>query len=318
MRAILVPLDGSASAEAALPIALALVRRDEARLVLATAIEPPPSVRGGQGALVFDQRLDTEQRAAMRQYLRQVTVRLLGEDGSLPIEARFLEGPAAATIVQAANESGAELVVLTSHGRGGASRLWLGSITDALVRQLRVPILVLRADDGTAVAPARGFRRVLVPLDGAPQSEQGIHAATALAGRDGVHYTLVRVVELLHPLLQTVASEQDVERDVATQRSEAERYLADVGARLGAQGLDVRGEVRVSRHAASAIVGVAEEIGADLLSVATHGRGRVGRLLLGSVADKLLRTAHIPVLVSHVGEEDHERRLPTTDDADQG
>ena len=318
MRAILVPLDGSASAEAALPIALALVRRDEARLVLATAIEPPPSVRGGQGALVFDQRLDTERRAAMRQYLRQVTVRLLGEDGSLPIEARFLEGPAAATIVQAANESGAELVVLTSHGRGGASRLWLGSITDALVRQLRVPILVLRADDGTAVAPARGFRRVLVPLDGAPQSEQGIHAATALAGRDGVHYTLVRVVELLHPLLQTVASEQDVERDVATQRSEAERYLADVGARLGAQGLDVRGEVRVSRHAASAIVGVAEEIGADLLSVATHGRGRVGRLLLGSVADKLLRTAHIPVLVSHVGEEDHERRLPTTDDADQG
>lgn len=318
MRAILVPLDGSASAEAALPIALALVRRDEARLVLATAIEPPPSVRGGQGALVFDQRLDTERRAAMRQYLRQVTVRLLGEDGSLPIEARFLEGPAAATIVQAANESGAELVVLTSHGRGGASRLWLGSITDALVRQLRVPILVLRADDGTAVAPARGFRRVLVPLDGAPQSEQGIHAATALAGRDGVHYTLVRVVELLHPLLQTVASEQDVERDVATQRSEAERYLADVGARLGAQGLDVRGEVRVSRHAASAIVGVAEEIGADLLSVATHGRGRVGRLLLGSVADKLLRTAHIPVLVSHVGEEDHERRLPTRDDADQG
>ena len=318
MRAILVPLDGSASAEAALPIALALVRRDEARLVLATAIEPPPSVRGGQGALVFDQRLDTERRAAMRQYLRQVTVRLLGEDGSLPIEARFLEGPAAATIVQAANESGAELVVLTSHGRGGASRLWLGSITDALVRQLRVPILVLRADDGTAVAPARGFRRVLVPLDGAPQSEQGIHAATALAGRDGVHYTLVRVVELLHPLLQTVASEQDVERDVATQRSEAERYLADVGARLGAQGLDVRGEVRVSRHAASAIVGVAEEIGADLLSVATHGRGRVGRLLLGSVADKLLRTAHIPVLVSHVGEEDHERRLPTRDDAEQG
>ena len=318
MRAILVPLDGSASAEAALPIALALVRRDEARLVLATAIEPPPSVRGGQGALVFDQRLDTEQRAAMRQYLRQVTVRLLGEDGSLPIEARFLEGPAAATIVQAANESGAELVVLTSHGRGGASRLWLGSITDALVRQLRVPILVLRADDGTAVAPAGGFRRVLVPLDGAPQSEQGIRAATALAGRDGVHYTLVRVVELLHPLLQTVASEQDVERDVATQRSEAERYLADVGARLGAQGLDVRGEVRVSRHAASAIVGVAEEIGADLLSVATHGRGRVGRLLLGSVADKLLRTAHIPVLVSHVGEEDHERRLPTRDDADQG
>lgn len=318
MRAILVPLDGSASAEAALPIALALVRRDEARLVLATAIEPPPSVRGGQGALVFDQRLDTERRAAMRQYLRQVTVRLLGEDGSLPIEARFLEGPAAATIVQAANESGAELVVLTSHGRGGASRLWLGSITDALVRQLRVPILVLRADDGTAVAPAGGFRRVLVPLDGAPQSEQGIHAATALTGRDGVHYTLVRVVELLHPLLQTVASEQDVERDVATQRSEAERYLADVGARLGAQGLDVRGEVRVSRHAASAIVGVAEEIGADLLSVATHGRGRVGRLLLGSVADKLLRTAHIPVLVSHVGEEDHERRLPTRDDADQG
>jgi nucleotide-binding universal stress UspA family protein len=308
MRAILVPLDGSASAEAALPVALALVRRNDARLVLATAIEPPPSVRGGQGALVFDQRLDTERRAAMRQYLRQVTVRLLGEDGSLPIEARFLEGPAAATIVQAAQESGAELVVLTSHGHGGASRLWLGSITDALVRQLRVPILVLRADDGTPVPPAGRFRRILVPLDGAPQSEQGIHAATALAGRDGVHYTLVRVVELLHPLLQTVASEQDVEIDIATQRSEAERYLADVEARLGADGLDVRGEVRVSRYAAPAIVGVAEEIGADLLSVATHGRGRAGRLLLGSVADKLLRTAHIPVLVSHVDEED--RRAP--------
>jgi nucleotide-binding universal stress UspA family protein len=195
-------------------------------------------------------------------------------------------------------------VVLTSHGRGGASRFWLGSVTDTLVRQLRIPILVLRADDAAAVAPGGAFHHVLVPVDGVPESEQAIQAASALAGGEGVRYTLVRVVEQLHPLLQAVASEQDVERDTAAQRSEAERYLADLQRRLRGQGLDARGELRVSRHPASAIVGVAEEVGADLLSVASHGRGRVGRLLLGSVADKLLRAAHLPVLVSHVGGEE--------------
>lgn len=307
MRTILVPLDGSQAAEAALPLASRLAGSSGARLVLVTVYEPPLPVRGGQGALVFDQRFDAENRAALRSYLDQVTgrVRQGGEPG-LEVDGRLLDGSAAATIAEFAEHEGADLVVLTSHGHGGPSHLWMGGVTDALVRQLRVPILVVRADAASPAASRAGtagaaFRRVLVPLDGTPESEQALEAADAVAGRDGVLYTLLRVVTPRHPLLRGIGGRDD-ELVTAERRADAERRLALVEERLRQRGFEVRSEVRVEAQVAPAILELAGRMEADLIAVTSHGRGRMGRLLLGSVADKVLRGAPMPVLVRHVVE----------------
>ena len=305
MRAILVPLDGSPLAESALPVAAGIAARTGASLALASVYEPGLPVRGGQGAMVYDQRWDAEMRAALRDGLASTRQRLAAMAPKVRVTSVVLDGAVARTLAAYVTSVGAELIVLTSHGRGGSVGAWLGSVTDELVRRSRIPVLVLRAG---GAADSRGpagnaFRHVLVPLDGSPASEGVMVAAEAVAGTQGVKYTLLRVAPPLHPLLQAVATEDEIERDRAEQREIAEREVRDTDARLRARGFDVSSVVRMDLQPARAIHAVAEEIGADLIAIATHGRGPFGRLLLGSVADKVLRGATVPVLVHRIVEE---------------
>ncbi|MBL0172072.1 MAG: universal stress protein [Gemmatimonadaceae bacterium] len=153
MQRILVPLDGSPFAERALPTALDLAARHGARIELIGVHQPALPVRGGQGAVVFDQRFDAELRAGVRQYLHDTVVKLRAAHPSLDFGSQRLDGTPAPAIAEYARSEHADLVVLASHGRGGPARWMMGSVADQLVRSLTIPVLVVRAEDKATVTP---------------------------------------------------------------------------------------------------------------------------------------------------------------------
>jgi nucleotide-binding universal stress UspA family protein len=172
------------------------------------------------------------------------------------------------------------------------ARFWLGSVTDALVRQVNAPLLLLRPD-----TPPPVVRQILIPLDGSALAERAIEPALALGATLQAEYTLLRIVEPI-----TDAQSAPVLYDLDAARSqphlaEAHAYLDDLARRLRAAGATVHGLLSVAWKPASAIIEAARERQADLIAMATHGRSGLKRLLLGSVADKVLRGSELPLLL---------------------
>jgi nucleotide-binding universal stress UspA family protein len=294
MNAILVPLDGSSFSEHALPIALGVAQRAGAMLALAH-VHTTPVHYGIEGLAVIDTETDDINRTAEQAYLDGIVLRL---SGTLPrpVTARLLDGPVADALQDYAAAINADLIVMTTHGRGLFSRMWLGSVADALVRQSTVPIILVRPKpDETQPIPVPSpvtFHHILVPLDGSPLAERMLARAAHFAAIMGAKLTLLMAVEL--SLTRYVAGVED--EILATATHEARTYLDRMAAPLRAQGLSVETFVSVEPPAA-AILDYAATHDCDLIAMETHGHGGISRLLLGSVTDKVVRAAHIPILV---------------------
>jgi nucleotide-binding universal stress UspA family protein len=304
-RSILVPLDGSAAAEHALPWALSLARRFEAALKIVHVHAPVWGAYGEGGW--YDAIVDRELREQMQTYLDDVVQRI-SEVTDVSVSTALLDGLVAGAINRHAMESGVDLVVMTTQGRGPVARFWLGSVADALVRQSTIPMLIVAPEESEAdLSQEPKFGRVLIPLDGSQLAEQILEPATALAVPTKAEVRLLRVVQQLTPdsyvphsrrvsgirpaLLKQL---QDVDRQ---ERARAEDYLNQLAERLGTRSLTF--ETRVVSHVrpATAILEDASARGVDLIALATQGRGGLKRLLVGSVADKVLRGATTAVLV---------------------
>ena len=309
---VLVPLDGSGFAETALPTALTLARRVDATVHLVTVREPLPSY----ARLEWDEEI----HGAAERYLEAVVERL----GTSGVNAtyRVLTGPVADTLVDHGEEVGADVAVMTTHGRGPLSRVWLGSVADAFVRHASYPILLLRPEDGgeseedtlpgalptsgpRATGPveaAAPFRRVLVPLDGSELAESVLEPVLDITGTEGVEYVLLRMVPYPHDVASPYLPDtiQHNVEELEAWQAEAGRYLDEVADRLPGE-LEVRSLVMVGSQAAMGIRNVAQDEEIDLVAMATHGRGGLSRMLLGSVADKVIRSSHTPLLLRRPG-----------------
>jgi nucleotide-binding universal stress UspA family protein len=303
-RAILAPLDGSALSEKALSIACEIARRSGARLHLAfvtvQAMAAPIFV---VGLPVVDDELHSLGRLHDRAYLEQLRDRLSAEH-DLPITVAVLDSddddqtiPSLLAAYAAAN--GIDLIVMTTHGRGGLSRLWLGSVADALVRLSPAPLLLLRSQEQAEPAKPAPPRHILIPLDGSARSEEILASALALGQLLRAEYTLLHVIvpALLGPAAPfTTPTDFNPER-TDREQAEAERYLEQVAARLREAGATVRTRAVVAGQVASAILEESQREGSDLIAMSTAGRSGIRRLLIGSVADKVLRRAEAPLLL---------------------
>ena len=300
MRTILVPLDGSAFAEHALRFALGAARRTGARLRLVSVYEGAPPIRGGQGALTFDTRLDAELRAGLHAYLDDCRRRLGHAAPAVAVDTAVLDGAAAEAIAEHARASDAALVVLTTHGRRGLSRVWLGSVADRVVRHATTPVFLVRASDAAATRPSPRPRGVLVPLDGTTQGEEILEPLLELLEVFSPEVTLLRVVRPVRTpqyvsTLGMPVLYPDQESTVLAIR-EARSYLDRIASRLrqALPALRVTTRVEVDESASAAIVAASAEC--DLVAMATHGRGAT-RLVLGSVADKVMRGTDADLLL---------------------
>lgn len=236
----------------------------------------------------------------MSEYLEAVEGRIRegGFDGEIRRKV-VSAGQVVPALLAHVEEGGADLAVMTSHGRGPLGRAWLGSTADGFIRSTLNPTLLLRPSEDITEEVNLGerppaFSRVLVPLDGSPASERIVPLVEGVAGPDRA-MILLRAVPPFHggdPFLPHVV---DAERHYEAALDAARTDLTDVAEAMDG-GAKPRVEVR-RIHPARAILDVAEENGVDLIAMSTAGRGGVRRLLLGSVADKVVRGTTIPLLL---------------------
>jgi len=291
---ILVPLDGSPASEQALVTAARLAQGSSASIHLAHVHSPytttPITI---EGLPVIDEELRSLAADHELAYLHQVakSVPIANHE---PIVAR-LEGPIAFALSSYCHDTGADLVVLTTHGRSGFTHLWIGSVAETLLRSLHVPLLLLRPTP--TPAPPTPFRHIIVPLDGSALAEQILPHAMALADHDGAELTLLRIIEG-HPIIAPSSNiAYRPHEDTATeQRETAQIYLERLARELLAAGHPAHTAIVAADHPARAILASADERGADLIALATRGRSGMTRAILGSVADKVLRGGSLPVL----------------------
>lgn len=302
MRNILVPLDGSAFGERALPMAFDLARRAGAtvHLVHVHDLALLPFTFEGYGA--FDPVWTERHRADAAAYLENLAARAARQ--GVDVRLRLLEAPVVESIADHAERIDADLIVMTTHGRGGVSRAWLGSVADDLVRVAPMPVLMVRPAETEAEAEETASpRHILVPLDGSPLAAAALDEAAAIAALEDARVTLVHVISPMFaagpPYAATAASFDD--NDFRRERERAERYLRDVAAQLAGRVGTVRSLLITHPHAATAIREVVRDEDVDLIVLASHGRSGVARWALGSVADKLIRSGVAPVLVVRPG-----------------
>ncbi len=314
---ILVPLDGGAVAESALPVAAQLTRVLQGTLILFRVYDVPPSD-------VSLRVIEAEARRAQT-YLAGVALRpdLVG----LQAETKMLGGAAALNILDAVQEEQVDLLVMSSHGRSGITRLALGSVAEHVIRHAPVPVLILhRPREGE---PLRRTAPVaLVALDGSPLAETALLPAAevlaALAAPEAGTLHLVRVVAPPVAIRAAAPVEQPtplLEREDERLRA-AEDYLLRLSARLQAEGLDghhpaVIWSLHVSEEIVTALIHAGEQADQEghealFLALATRGRSARERLAAGgSIAVGVLEHTALPLLIVRAKEVQDGAR-PTT------
>jgi nucleotide-binding universal stress UspA family protein len=297
-RKILVPLDGSDFAEAALPLALSIVERTEGELHLVTAVPTLPAVTPASDDEGPVKGWFEEERVRATKYLESIKARVLQASPDTTVHLRVLSGQAVAALDERIRKTDVDLVVMTTHGRGPLERMWLGSVADGLIREAPCPILLERPENGEVDLTQRpSVERIVVPLDGSEASEGIIPHARTMAKAFGAHLYLFTVFIRGLPLGSTYiphAAQEEEDREAVV--SELRRYLERMAEQLRGKGLEVETEVWMGDDASSKILAFAEEVEADLIAIPTRGRGGVARLVVGSVADKVIRGGTAPVL----------------------
>ncbi|MGD2068092.1 MAG: universal stress protein [Gemmatimonadota bacterium] len=300
VRQLLVPLDGSGFGEETLPLVTAIARSSGADVAVAHVHVPhvPDHLISNtqyQYEGVDMSEYDWRDRSEEESYLRSVADRL-ATDLERSVEPVILEGEITEAIDQfAARFESPGMIVMATHGRSGFSRAWLGSVADAVVRNAPWPVLLIRPVGDHAFSPEDGLERILVPLDGSARSERILPHAADLASGTGAALELLRVVTPSATIGTRVLPVSEKDLREAHQRSR--NYLDDVAGRLRKRDLEVHVRVIEHNQPARAILEVIGEDAPDLVAMATHGYRGVTRVVLGSVADKVLRGGRTPLLL---------------------
>lgn len=293
MNAIMVPLDGSAFAEQALPLAMTLARRSNSRIHLTLAAAPASEITAAAAEYLSGMAARLESGMS-----EGVTYSVLTPDPGAPAWPMPACSSVADVLARYVVDQDIGLVVLTTHGRGGVRRAWLGSTADAFVRIAPRPVLLVRPGDEEVAITAADFslRHVVIPLDGSETSERAIPIAQEIGSLFGARYTLVRVVVPFTPDISTEWYGVHPFEPTLNLESAA-RYLANVANSMRERGLNVATQVIESSSPAGAIIDYATSQDAGLIVLMSSGAGGIRRLLLGSVADKVVRSGSVSVLV---------------------
>lgn len=273
LQRLLVPVDGSDAAQAAIELALRLAPNGD--LIFAHAIDRVrviaecTTMYGGDATPALD-ALEADERDV----LRAAMARAQAAHGHAATES--LDGDAGIAIVALARTRAVDAIVMGTHGRSGFARALLGSTAESTVRRADVPVFVTRGARSAANGDA-AFRSVIAAVDGSASARLAARYAAEIATASAAHLHLVHVADgTLAP-----AGITDV---LARAVDEA------AGAGIRADSIVVHGTP------AEAVLIAAETLHADLIAIGTHGRRGLTRLALGSVAERIVRTSRAPVM----------------------
>jgi nucleotide-binding universal stress UspA family protein len=306
-KRMLVPLDGSARAEEALPVAARIARACGGSVHLLEVVSPVIDYGGFAVAPMTTEEVLESDLAAVDNYLKQVAAS--PAFAGIPTTTEDAFGPPAQSILAAATSGEFDLIVLCSHGRTGFTRWALGSVAHTLAHESGVPTLILHESKPTApfsLLDTAQPIRALVPLDGSELAEAALAPASALvAALSAPAKGMLHLAEVV-ALPQSSAGEGFSSKLYEEAVERAKVYLARVTEGLQAPDkqprLAMTSSVRVEQDVAAALVGLAEdgtwETGAcDLIAMSTHGRHGPERWVMGSVTDRVLNATRLPILI---------------------
>ena len=275
---ILVPLDGSEVSEAILGQVCRILHLKDAEVTLVEAVPVPVQPSFEYSPMLADLKSGAEKYiAGLKEQLEREGVHA---NGVVKV------GGAATTILEAAKDHKATLIAMATHGRTGLSRFVMGSVAEKVTRASETPVLLVRSFKDPEVGADRTpvqeipFKKILVPVDGSEKSLAVIPYVRELARAMQASVIVLGVVE---PTYDGKAGEGDPLVRIAVKD-------------LAAAGIPVDPIVRLG-DPASEILDATKRHGVDLLAMSTHGRNGPSRWVMGSVTEKVLRAAMVPMLV---------------------
>jgi len=289
---ILVPLDGTDSAENVLPWAEDLARKLGAEILLLRVLTDCDDN-------VLDNYFQTVMTSAERD-LKEISD-WLAENGLRAGFEALAGGNISDEILDYAAARNAGLIMMATHGRSGLKRLLKGSVAEGVIRGADRAVILIRSGEDHVENPDHGIDKILVPLDGSAQSSTIIPWVAEMAGGLKAEVILLRVIRPTYSAATLDAGAGIVELPFPAEEMEsiiarATKELQDTGRPLEEKGIFTVPLV-VTGEASREICRITKEVDAGLIAMATHGRAGIDRWLLGSVADKVLHTADVPLML---------------------
>ncbi|MBI2359237.1 MAG: universal stress protein [Deltaproteobacteria bacterium] len=294
---ILVPLDGSKLSEGILPYARSMVKALNIPVELLVVIGPEvisTFTDPGRGRYVDVVEADMKRNSL--EYLKT-------KARSFPVPSHVTcsteIGSAAEAIVEKGSADSDTLIAMATHGRSGVQRWLLGSVADKVLRATANPLLLVRSVDGDSTEGGAMLKKIVVPLDGSQLAETVLPHVKPLAQEMGLAVVLLRVYSLLTGgyMVEAEAYTPALDKILEEIKAEATTYLEEKTRQLTREGLKNVSYMLLEGDAAGGIIDFARKTPDNLIGMCTHGRSGVGRWMLGSVTDRVVRHGGDPVLI---------------------
>jgi nucleotide-binding universal stress UspA family protein len=278
---IVVPLDGSLTAEAILPQVRRVLYRNDSEVILVRAVVPPPV----ENSLLVAEPL----LAAAREYILGQQEHL--EKAGVRVKHVVRIGSPVGVILDVVEEEKATMIALATHGSSGVKRVLFGSVAEDVIRRTPVPVLLLRPFWSYELLPAvapeqRPIRNLLLPVDGSDLSAEALPGVIEFADLFETRVVLLRVLE-----------EKKRKPASLDEKAEAEKQLQALARTLEKKGVETLSLVEKG-DPTEQILKAARFHEIDLIALTTHGRSGLRRAVTGSVTENVLRKATAPLLIT--------------------
>jgi nucleotide-binding universal stress UspA family protein len=294
---ILVPLDGSPTAQAILPYVMLMAKGFHGRVILFHVAETALDLGAPEQKTYADETMERI-RPLAESYLAGVAEEFRKE--GIDVETEVVKGQATAQIMDHCERENIDLIAMSTHGRSGLARWVMGSGIDKILRACEQPVLLVRPrDEGVGGEAAARLSKVIVPLDGSDAAEAALPCAEELAKALGLELVLIQVIgiETTVHFGPAVPDSWRVPDDVLKRLDVvASGYLTGLAKQIKDKGLTVQWEV-LRGAAGPRIVEFAKETPNTMVAMTTHGRSGFRRWVMGSVTDEVVRHTGEPVLV---------------------
>lgn len=295
---MLVPLEGSNTAEQVLPYARCFAARFKIPVQLLTAIdiaEIASHMRANEARL-FETAVENIVRSS-ENYLRGVAKTFAGVEVTWAVE----RGRAGDVIIEKGKVDKGTLIAMATHGRSGLNRFLLGSVAEKVLRGTANPLLLVRAKRVASCEGEASLKSIIVPLDGSGRAEIVLAMVGEVAKALGLEVILFRAYEVPFARYSSKEGYQSVGLDydklVADERDEAKEYLEKKAAEVKKLGVTQVNYISREGMASDEIIALARETTDNLIAMCSHGYAGMERWMLGSVAETVVRHASGPVFV---------------------
>jgi nucleotide-binding universal stress UspA family protein len=293
---ILVPLDGSKTAEKVLPYARYLAGKFKAPVELLAVIDVAEMATHISAEKVrhLDTMIEDGVRASAN-YLKAVSSTFA--DGK--VECTVEKNRAEEAVIGKAEADGATLIAMATHGRSGLNRFLLGSVAEKVLRGSANPLMLVRASESATTTGEAAFKSVIVPLDGSELAESVLPMAAALAKKLDLEVLLFRAYHVPYNAYAGDDGYYAVNYDelLTSVRDEANEYLDKKVAEMKKLGVAKVAALSKEGFAGDEIIALGRKTPDAFIAMCSHGRSGVKRWVLGSVTENVVRHCDEPVLV---------------------